>query len=206
LLAVPKKTKLYGWECSKCVRKKDSDYEDEESLNSSKLESTQRSKRERKPKIRSHDIDIYVTKPKKNGQNKRRSRNANSKPGRTRKTHSQIDANKLKSQNSLECSEADAIYIDDEEDDDEDYDDYIDLNDTNSSKTTDNTTKQNSVKDAFSDESNHGKSNGSFSNKKHKSKRANSDDFEKIIDDAILSTTTFGMRSPKKAKSIASNQ
>ena len=30
LSSVPKKTKLYGWECSKCVRKKDSDYEENE--------------------------------------------------------------------------------------------------------------------------------------------------------------------------------
>lgn len=30
LSAVPKKTKLYGWECAKCVRKKESDYEDED--------------------------------------------------------------------------------------------------------------------------------------------------------------------------------
>ena len=29
LSSVPKKTKLYGWECAKCVRKKDSDYEEE---------------------------------------------------------------------------------------------------------------------------------------------------------------------------------
>ena len=28
--AVPKKSKLYGWECAKCVRKKDSDYEEGE--------------------------------------------------------------------------------------------------------------------------------------------------------------------------------
>jgi hypothetical protein len=30
LSAVPKKSKLYGWECAKCVRKKDSDYEEGE--------------------------------------------------------------------------------------------------------------------------------------------------------------------------------
>jgi hypothetical protein len=30
LSAVPKKSKLYGWECAKCVRKKDSDYEGDE--------------------------------------------------------------------------------------------------------------------------------------------------------------------------------
>ncbi len=201
---MPKKTKLYGWECSKCVRKKDSDYEDEESLNSSKLDTTQRSKRERKPKIRSHEIDIYVTKPKKNIQNKRKSKNASSKPGRTKKTESHKDTNELKSQHLQECSEADAIYIDDDDEDDEDYDDYIDINDTSSSKAT-CSTKQNSVKDVFSDQSNEEKSNSSFSNQKSKTKRTNFDDFEKIIDKAILSTTKFGSRSPKKAKSMFSN-
>jgi len=197
LLAVPKKTKLYGWECSKCVRKKDSDYEDEESLNSSKLEVTQRSKRERKPKIRSPDIDVYVAKSKKNTQNKRKNRNENSKQGRPKKAQNGIK--KPKSQHSRECSEADAIYIDDDEED-EDYDDYIDINDTSSSNT-----KQNSLKDAFSDESNDKKSNVSLSNKKSHSKKANSDEFEKIIDNAILSTTKFGMPSPKKAKSFVPN-
>jgi hypothetical protein len=60
LSVVPKKTKLYGWECSKCVHLKDkssSDFEEEET---DYLSKSSRSRRDRKTKIFTNDIDLMI--------------------------------------------------------------------------------------------------------------------------------------------------
>jgi hypothetical protein len=92
LLVVPKKSKLYGWECSKCVREKNkSDLSECELLaddpNDNSLNKSNRLRRERKPNLFINDLDFALAaalKTKKRTSKKLKLRKK--KPGRKPKS------------------------------------------------------------------------------------------------------------------------
>lgn len=80
LSTVPKKSKLYGWECAICVRKKDSDYEDEEQEAESDNETNKRPLRRERKQTRSGFQETFemeqllkLAKKKSKKENKKRS-------------------------------------------------------------------------------------------------------------------------------------
>lgn len=114
LTVVPKKTKLYGWECSKCVLLKNKSSSDDEILE----QKSSRGKREKKTKPLASEVDLsfshYTNSKSKKPKHAQHFSKKVKKNSRKTKPLLKFEIEKDKL-SQISNASAEAIYIDDDE-------------------------------------------------------------------------------------------